>query len=321
MLDQTTADLQPPTAALVGRSRSSRLVPRALRQPVRPRGMGPAMLLSLLPALLLFAIFYAVPLVMLLGTAFTDWSVSGLSWVGLENFSALLHDGAFWKAARNTLYYSAAGVFVQVPLGVLAGVLVARRLPGWQVFRAMLFLPTVISGAAFALTYSMFYNAQYGLLNNALGLVGLNRNHDWLFDTTTALPAVAVTFVIIVGFTMLLVMAEIAAIPGELYEAAQLDGATVLQRERYITLPALRNVVGTCVLLTLLGTLKLFDVVFVMTSGGPADSTATLGTYTYTAYTNNDWGYANAIGVLTIVLGFIVIVGTRHAFRLGEGDA
>jgi raffinose/stachyose/melibiose transport system permease protein len=283
--------------------------------------MGRAMLLSLLPAVVLFVVFYAVPLAAVVATAFTDWNVAGLSWVGADNFSRLLSDDTFWKAARNTLYYCAAGVFVQVPLGVLAGVLIARRLPGWRAFRALLFLPTVISGAAFALTYSMFYNAEYGLLNSALGLVGLNRNHDWLFDTATALPAVAVTFVIIVGFTMLLVIAEIAGIPGELYEAAQLDGATVLQRERYITLPALRNVVGTCVLLTLLGTLKLFDVVFVMTSGGPADSTATLGTYTYTAYTNNDWGYANAIGVLTVAVGLVVIVGTRRLFRLGEGDA
>ena len=295
--------------------------PAALRVGVRPRGMGPAMALSLLPALLLFLVFYAVPIAMLVGTAFTDWNVAGVSWLGLANFRELLADDVFWKAARNTLYYSAAGVFAQVPLGVVAGVLLARRLPGWKIFRALLFIPTVISGAAFALTYGMLYNADYGLLNSALGVVGLDRGHDWLFDTSTALPAVALTFVIMVGFTLILVMAEIAAVPGELYEAAQLDGATVLQRERFITLPALRNIIGTCVLLSLLFTLKLFDVVFVMTSGGPADATSTLGTYTYTAYANNDWGYANAVGVLTLLLGLVVIVGTRRLFGMGEPDA
>lgn len=282
--------------------------------------MGWGIALSLLPAALLFLVFYAVPLGVLTFTALADWSAFGFSWVGLDNFRALVEDRTFWKATRNTLVYCAAGVLIQVPLGILAGVLLAQRLRGWRFFRAALFIPTVISGAAFALTFTMFYNPGYGLLNTALGWVGLNRQHNWLFDLDTALPAVIATYVFIVGFVMVLVMAEIVSIPRELYEAAEVDGATRLQRELHITLPLLRHVVGTVVLLTLLGTIKLFDVVYIMTAGGPGDTTATLGTYTFNAYLNDRWGYANAIGVVTLALGLLIIVSVRRAFRIGERD-
>src|SRR5262249_5859693 len=147
-------------------------------------------------------------------------------------FSAMFADSVFWKAARNTLIYAAIGVFIQVPLGVLVGVLLAQHLPGWRVFRTVLFIPYVISGAAYALVFSVFYNPRYGLLGS----------HDWLFSTGTALPAVAGTFVFILGFILVVVMAEIAAIPRELYEAAEIDGASPWSQQRHITLPLLRNV-------------------------------------------------------------------------------
>jgi ABC-type sugar transport system permease subunit len=166
----------------------------------------------------------------------------------------------------------------------------------------------------------MFYNPSYGLLNTALGWVGLDAAHNWLFDLDTALPAVAATYVFLIGFVVVLVMAEIVSIPTELYEAAQTDGATAFQQARLVTLPMLRHIIGTVVLLTLLGTIKLFDVVYIMTAGGPADATATLGTYTFNAYLNDEWGYANAVGLVTLVLGLAAIVGIRRAFRIGERD-
>jgi raffinose/stachyose/melibiose transport system permease protein len=281
--------------------------------------MGRGIVISVAPAIVLFVVFYLVPLGTLLVTAFSDWSFLGFSWVGVRNFSEIAHDARFWHAVENTLLYSAAGTLIQVPLGVLAGVLLARRPAGWRIWRAALFLPVVISGAAFALAYTMFYNPEYGLLNTMLGWFGIGER-DWLFGLDTALPAVAATYVFIVGLVMILVMAEIAAIPKELYEAAEVDGANRLQRERYVTLPALRHIVGTCVLLTLLGTLKLFDVVYIMTAGGPGDRTSTLGTYAYDRYINDRWGYANAVGVVTILIGFAVIVSVRRAFRIGERD-
>jgi raffinose/stachyose/melibiose transport system permease protein len=285
-----------------------------------PRGMGGAIALSLLPGTALFATFFLVPIGVLVVTSFADWSVLGWRYIGLENYGRMIHDATFWKAARNTALYAAAGVFVQVPLGCAAGIILSQRVPGWRLFRTLLFIPFVISGAAYALVFSMFYNPRYGLLNTSLGWFGVNHQRDWLFDLNTALPAVTGTFVFILGFIMVLVMAEIAAIPVELYEAAQVDGATRLQSHLRITLPLLRNVLGTCVLITLLGYLALFDIVYILTAGGPGDATVTLVLYAYRAYTNDLWGYANAVGVFIVVTGAFLIVGVRRLFRIGERD-
>jgi ABC-type sugar transport system permease subunit len=290
---------------------------RVTAGPRPPRGMGWSIALSILPALALFATFFLAPLVVLVVTSLADWSGLGYRYVGLDNFRTLLHDATFWKALRNTGWYCAAGVFIEVPLGILVGVILAQHIRGWRVFRTVIFIPFVISGAAYALVFALFYNSRYGLLNSALGIVGLGR-HDWLYESSTALPAVTATFVFIIGLTMVLVMAEIAAIPRELYEAAEIDGASVVQRQWYLTLPLLRNVIGTCVLIHLLAYIGLFDLVYILTSGGPNDATVTLTLYAYRAYTNSAWGYANAVGVVTVVIGLIVIVGVRRAFRIGE---
>ncbi|WP_291387016.1 sugar ABC transporter permease [Devosia sp.] len=291
-----------------------------LFEQVAPRGMGQGILLAVLPALVLFFIFYGVPLGTVFVTSLSAWSFRSFNWIGLDNYAALFSDRTFWRAAQNTLVYCLASMLIQVPLGILAGVLVAQRLWGWRFFRAALFIPVVISGPAFALTFSVFYNPEFGLLNSLLGWFGVLGKHDWLFNINTALPSVIATYVFIFGFIMILVATEIAAIPRELYEAAEIDGATWLQRELAITLPSLRNVAGTCLLLTLLGTIKLFDVVYIMTRGGPGNRTATLGSYGYDRYLNDQWGYANAVGVLTILLGLALIVSVRRIFRIGSAD-
>jgi raffinose/stachyose/melibiose transport system permease protein len=285
-----------------------------------PRGTGLPIALSLLPGACLFTVFFLVPLGVLAVTSFSDWNVAGWSYVGVDNYEAVFRDPTFWKAAQNTVIYAAAGVFIQVPLGCAAGIILSQRPPGWRIFRAVLFLPFVISGAAYALVFSIFYNPRYGLLDGALGAIGLDRHRDWLFGLQTALPAVIGTFVFIVGFVMILVMAEVASIPAVLYEAARVDGASALQQHRHITLPMLRNVIGTCVLITLLGYLALFDVVFILTAGGPGDATVTLVLYAYRAYTNDQWGYANAVGMCVVVTGAFLIICVRRGFRIGERD-
>jgi raffinose/stachyose/melibiose transport system permease protein len=283
-----------------------------------PRGTGWAIALSLLPALLVFATFFLVPLGVLVVTSLGDWSGAGFQYSGLDNFRTMLGDDTFWKAAKNTLTYCFFGLAIQLPLGVLIGVMLSERLPGWRFFRAIIFVPYVISGAAYALIFALFYNADHGLLNGVVHTLGLGEGRDWLYTSSSALPAVAGTFVFIIGFNAILVMAEVGSIPRELYEAAELDGATVFQRHRLITLPLLRNVIGTLVLITLLGYLALFDVVFILTAGGPDNATVTLTLYAYRAYQAGSWGYANAVGVTIVLVGLLLIVGARRAFRIGE---
>jgi raffinose/stachyose/melibiose transport system permease protein len=283
-------------------------------------GMGRGIALSLLPAIVLFGAFFLVPLGVVVVTSISDWGPLGFAFTGLENYRLLLEDGAFWSALRNTALFAAAAVLIQVPVGVAIAVILSRRFRGWRVLRTIYFLPNVVSGAALALVYVTFYNPRYGLLNQVLGTLGLDADRDWLFDVDTALPAVAATWVFTAGLVIVLVMAEIAAIPEEVYDAAAVDGATRWQRTRHITLPLLRNAIGVCVILVLLFTLAYFDGVYIMTGGGPADRTLTLSLYAFHEYSNSNWGYANAIGVLLIALGLVAIVAARRAFRIGERD-
>ncbi|PRY57290.1 carbohydrate ABC transporter permease [Glycomyces artemisiae] len=283
-----------------------------------PRGMRRAVALSLLPGLALFGTFFLVPFAVMVATAFADWSGLRLDWTGLANYRALLDDPVFFKALGNTVFYAAASVLVQVPLGVAVGMVLALRPPGWKAIRTVVFIPFVISGAAYAVIFSMFYNPRSGLLNNALAALGVRGDRDWLFDSATARWAVAGTFVLVIGFTVVLVMAEITSIPKEVYEAATVDGASTWQQLTRITLPLLRNVIGTAILLRLLVDIGMFDLVFILTAGGPDDATATLALYAYRAYLTGEWGYANAVGTVIIAIGLVLIVSVRRVFRIGE---
>jgi raffinose/stachyose/melibiose transport system permease protein len=282
-----------------------------------PHGMAIPIALSVLPGLSLFSIFILVPLGVLFVTSFAHWDVLGLHFTGTANYRRLIRDSIFWKAFANTTLYAAIGIFIQVPIGIAVGMILAQRIRGWRIFRAILFAPVVVSGAAYALIFANVYNSRYGLLNWALHLVGIG-NRDMLFNVASALPAVAATYVFNAGFFMILVMTEVTAIPVDVLEAAQVDGATQLQRQIHIVLPLLRHVIGTCMLLSILSSLAFFDVVYILTSGGPNNATLTLTVYAFQQYTADQWGYANAIGVFIVVVGFAVIVAVKKLFRIGE---
>jgi raffinose/stachyose/melibiose transport system permease protein len=305
---------------LVASPRAARVRRRAGRREATTPGMRLGIALSLLPAIVVFTTFFLVPLGVVVVTSLTDWGPIGSSYVGLRNFRELFGDHVFWQALGNTAAFSAAAVFIQVPVGVAIAIILSRHIRGWRVLRTIYFLPNVVSGAALGMVYLTFYNPRYGLLNSILGSLGLSSSRDWLFDVDTALPAVAATWVFTAGVIMILVMAEIAAIPDEVVEAARVDGASRWQVTRHITLPLLRNIIGVCVILVLLFTLAYFDGVYVMTGGGPANHTLTLSLYAFQQYSDSSWGYANAIGTLLVVLGSIVIVAVRRLFRVGERD-
>jgi raffinose/stachyose/melibiose transport system permease protein len=292
---------------------------RALAPERAPRGMGWPIALSLLPGTALFATFFLIPLGVLGVTSFAQWSVLSFHFTGLDNYRRLVQDAVFWKAVTNTLLYAAAAILIQIPLAVTVAMILAQHIRGWRVFRTILFTPVVISGAAYALIFANVYDPSYGVLDRLLGRFGVS-GPDWLFDLNTALPAIIGTYVFNVGFFMILVMTEITAIPRDYLEAAAVDGASGLQVHRYIVLPLLRHVIGTCILLSLLSTLAFFDIVFILTGGGPANATLTLTVYAFREYTSDLWGYANTIGVFIVIAGFLVIITTKRVFRIGERE-
>lgn len=276
---------------------------------------------SLAPGLALYATFFLVPIGTLVATAFTDWSLHGVRFVGLDNFTAVLGDETFWLAARNTGTYILAAICIQVPLATVVALVLARRIRGWRLARLLLFLPNMMSGAALGLVYVFVFNPRFGLVSallRATGLDGLAR--DWLFDVDTAIWAVTSTWVFSIGLYVILILTEIQSLPPEVHEAAALDGASTLQREWRITVPLIRPVVGTCALLAVLFTLSYFDGVYVMTGGGPADQTATLSLYGYRAYGDGDWGLANAVGALILATGTALILLVRRVARLEQSD-
>jgi raffinose/stachyose/melibiose transport system permease protein len=310
------AEQVPPPSSPRGRSQRG----QRYDSPIAKRFRG-SIALALLPALALFGTFFVVPIGVLAGTAFVEWNASGVTFTGFANFVRLAGDDAFLAALRNQAIWMAAAVFLHVPLAVFIALVLSRRMRGWKVFRTLFFLPNIVSFAALAMVFLAFYNARYGMLNEALGFVGLEGlQQDWLFNPRTALAAIIGTWIFHVGLFMIIILAGIASIPISLYEAAAVDGAKWWQRDLYVTLPLLRNVIGTCMVLTATISLIYFEGIFIMTEGGPANATLNLPMFAYRNYTLFDWGYANAIGLVILIMGMAVMLSIRRLFGLGERE-
>ena len=275
--------------------------------------------LSLLPAVVIFTVFMVIPILILIGTSFTRWRTSGITVAGLSNYARLLNDPAFWKAVTNTGIWMGAAALIHVPLAVLVAMILSRKVRGWKLFRTLFFLPNIVSYASLAIVFGAAYNPRYGVVNNALDALGFRRQ-DFLFQTDTALAALILTWLFMVGLYMIIIMADIVAIPDSLYEAASIDGATRTQQDVFITLPLLRNVVGTCVILAVTQSLIYFEGILLLTNGGPRNATLNLPMFAYQKYQLFEWGYANAIGVVIFILGLVSIAAVWSLFRVGKRD-
>jgi multiple sugar transport system permease protein/raffinose/stachyose/melibiose transport system permease protein len=175
----------------------------------------------------------------------------------------------------------------------------------WKLFRTVFFLPNVISSTALAFLWYFVFHVTLGLLNKTLAVIGLGGlRRAWLFDPHTALGATQLPFVIYIGFGMVLFLTQITAIPRELYEAAELDGASSVKQDLYITIPLIRRAIALQALFVVGYALRTFEYPFIMTGGGPADKTMTLSLYIYRQMvTANAYGLSMAAGVVTLAVG------------------
>lgn len=277
--------------------------------------------LYLLPALALVTIFLAVPLVVVIALSGTEWVGIGVpEFVGLDNFSRLLGDPAFHSAVRNTVAWVLVGIVVHTPLCVLVALIVARRPRGWRVFRTVFFLPNVISATALALLWYFVFHVNLGLVNSALTAVGLESlTRSWLFDPSTALWATMTPWVLYIGFGMVLFLTQISTIPKEYYEAAQLDGASSIRQDLSITVPLIRRAIALQVLFVVGYALRSFEYPFIMTSGGPADTSITLSLYIYRQMmTAHQYGMSMAAGVVTLAIGIAFTAAVFLVLRRTE---
>lgn len=272
---------------------------------------GQQRLLYLLPACILVFAFFLFPLAYLSYISFFEWDGLGpKTFVGFENFEYVFSDPIFRTAVKNTIVWLLSALLLRIPFGLLLALLLNRKPRGWKVFRVMYFIPNVISTTAIAFLWYFIYHVDVGLLNNMLNAVGLKKlTHAWLNDPTTALWCNLVPFVVYVGLTMIIFMTQLSTIPKELYEAAVVDGATSLQVDLKVYLPLLKPAFITNIMLNLAFCLRTFEYPFLMTGGGPANSTMNLSLYIYKEMVGaNRYGISMVAGLVTVFMGLIVMV-------------
>ncbi|MBN2050724.1 MAG: sugar ABC transporter permease [Spirochaetales bacterium] len=270
----------------------------------------------LLPLVIMFFLFFILPLGFVFIVSLTKWGGFGkMEFVFLDNYRYLFQNGTFRIAIRNNFIWAFSLGFVQITLATVVAMILSRKPLMWKFLRTIYFLPNVISQVAIAMMWIAIYNAEYGALNRLLELAGLSRfATNWLGTIETALPAVILQQVLYIGYFMIIILAGRMTVPDSLYEAADLDGASVLQQELYITIPMLKDILITSMTLAMAFGLRHFESTFLMTAGGPANSTQVMGIMLYNNLHSLTYGRANAIGSILIILGFFVIVLIRRVF-------
>ena len=282
-------------------------------------GLTGALMVS--PAILLLIVFFFVPVGLCFALAFTNArliSPEPARIIGFENFSRLFSDPLFWKSLRNTLYFAVVVVPLQAGFALLLALLVNAKIRGVNFFRTLYFVPVVTSIVVVSILWRFMYQPD-GLVNNLLQTLSFNvvQGTDWLNNPTAAMPAIM--FMSIwqaVGFHMVIWLSGLQTIPGELYEAAELDGADKWQQFRYITWPGLKAT-RTFILVTItIAALSLFSQINIMTQGGPLDRTATVVFQAVrVGYGQQETAYASTISLVFFVLVLAVSLVQRYLTR------
>jgi multiple sugar transport system permease protein/sn-glycerol 3-phosphate transport system permease protein len=270
------------------------------------------------PNLLLFAVFTYWPLLYNVYLSFVRWNFLRPTrpFVWLDNYVDVFTGRAFWTIVQNTLAFTAFSVGLTLTLGLAVALLLNQPLRHRNAARAILFSPTVMSGAVVAVVWSYIFDPRYGLIDQLLGVVGLN-SPNWLGDPAWAMPAVIIVYVWKnLGYAVVIYLAGLQGIPRELYDAALVDGAGPWERFVHVTLPGLSPVAFFLSVTSVLGTFQAFDIINVLTSGGPVIATTTLIYYLYElGFVSYDAGDA---GVVAVVLFVIMLVLTLIQLRYLE---
>lgn len=262
----------------------------------------------LAPKVLLFLAFVAVPFVYTFVLAFQRGTLlRGFTFVGLDNVRSLLGDDLFWHTMKNTALYLVVAVPLNIVAPLLVGVLISSALPGMRVYRSLIYIPSLLSIVATGLIWKVLIDPDigplYGFFNRMLGW-----DLPWLSTGTSAIVLIAVISVWSgIGFHSIIFMAGINDIPQELYEAASIDGAGPVRSFFSITLPLLKPVIQIVLVLATIASIQVFDMIYVMTQGGPGTSTYTVMWYIYqNVFGGGSVGYAATMGVVMLLVGLVI---------------
>nr|WP_209123704.1 sugar ABC transporter permease [Alkalihalobacillus sp. BA299] len=279
------------------------------------------------PCIIMLLVFVYIPIIRNIEYSLFEWSVFSpdKTFVGLKNFIVLFQDTVFYTALKNNFLYAVISVVFQVGGGLIVAAMLedklVRRLS--PIFRTMYFLPVIISITVIALLFDFFYNPQVGLLNKFLEGIGLeNLTRAWLGETGTAIYSViAVSQWQSIGYIMMLYIVAIQKIPSELYEAAEIDGASKIQQFFSVTVPQVKEMTFVVTLVTVTQAFTVFNEPYILTGGGPGNSSQVLGTYLYqNAFSRDAMGYAAAIATVVLVITLLISLIQIKLFKTGKEE-
>ena len=277
------------------------------------------------PSLILFGgiIFYSI--IMTFRYSLLDWNGFGEGiFVGFSNYAKMFQDKVFLRSAVNSLLVGFVTLVTQLPLALLLALLLTSGIKGEGFYRTVFFIPMTLSSVVIGQLWLKIYNPNYGVLNTLLGVLGLESlQRNWLGDVNTALFSAFVPIIWQnVGYHMLLLYTSINSISKDILEAAKLDGASGVKAARYITIPLVKPMLRTCAIFVVIGSLKAFDMIYVLTNGGPVHMTEVPSSLMFSSIFNlNKYGYGSAISIFIVVECIVMAVILQKVFRVKEESA
>ncbi|MBU9738133.1 sugar ABC transporter permease [Lachnospiraceae bacterium ASD3451] len=279
----------------------------------------------------LFFAIYAYPLVNIFGSSFCEWNYKNLlhpeflGWNHIfDNFIRLFTKDTHFKTALiNSLKWIGLTAVIQVPFSILVALVLSKKRKGWALTRNVFLIPNIISTAAIGLIFLNLYDPANGLITDLVHLVNPDLPLNILAKPGTAFWGVTFSYILFGGTNCLLLMSQISAIPQELYEAARIDGASDFQADRRITLPLLRPMIGTVLVLACNYGLLLYNELFLLTKGGPDGATYSLSLYVYQTSmgsTKLNFALGNAAGVIQVIIGLVLVISINKLLRTNESD-
>ncbi len=265
------------------------------------------------PWIIGFLAFSLFPFVASLYYSFTNYNIlTPARWIGLANYQALVHDSLFWTSLYNTLYFTAISVPLSTVLAIGIAILLNMNVRGLAIYRTIFYLPAVVPAVAASILWLWLFNPSFGLIDSILRDVGI-PGPGWTFSVVWAKPALILMGLWGLGAPMVIYLAALQGVPTELYEAASIEGATGIHKIRYITLPFISPVILFNTILGIIGSFQYFTQAYVMTSGGPSNSTLFYSLYMYQqAFQFLHMGYASAMAWILFIL---ILLATLLIFR------
>ena len=277
------------------------------------------------PAFIFYLLFLIIPLVGVFVLSLTRWNgfrFSDIRWIGLGNYFDLVNDPVFIKSLGNSLYFVVGSVLIETTLGLVVALLLDQNVPYAKAIRGVFFMPSVMSLVVVGLVFKLILSPSFGLVKPLLSFLGLGHwARDWLGSPSTALTTMLMIQIwYIFGYSMFVFVAGLQSIDIELYNAAKIDGASDIQRVRYITLPLLRETWFTVLILSVIHAMKIFTLPFVMTRGGPNHATEVLGTWAYfKSFNTLETGYGATVSAISLVITFVFTYLLFKANSLARG--